>query len=155
MKDIIIDPSTVTVQNDVVNTLYRFGMPIDRRIILSYRPLARYYISALSGERNQNNPSGQEIMSSKNSNDPNDPSSASTTAPPQRHFRPPIDEESIPWAEIILEEEPSSAQMSPGTGFSSQLLSTHAENPLDYQVVGPPLAVLAVVLLAFLLLAAR
>jgi hypothetical protein len=94
-------------------------------------------------------------MSSKNSKDPNDPASASTTSPPQRHFRPPIDEESIPWAEIILDEEPSSAQMSPGTGFSAQLLSSHAENPLDYQVVGPPLAVLAVVLLVFLLLAAK
>jgi hypothetical protein len=102
-------------------------------------------------------------MSSENSNDPKatDRAASSWTSPqPQKHFRPSIEEEAIPWAEIIFEEEPAVMEshpvaMSAGKGFVSRVLSTQAETFLDEQVVGPPLAVLAIVLLVFLLLAVK
>ncbi len=83
------------------------------------------------------------------SNDTNDPKTTNKTGTslaspqPQKLFRPSTEEEAVPWAEIILEDESAAA---------SQVLATEAANPLDLQVVGPPLAVLAIVILVFLLL---
>jgi hypothetical protein len=103
-------------------------------------------------------------MSSKDANDPkmgDKGASSSTSSQPQKLFRPSIDEESIPWGEIIFEEkqehplalEPHATEISSGTGFFSRIFGIQSDNPLDEQVVGPPLAVLAVVLLVFLVLA--
>ncbi|MGO9568986.1 MAG: hypothetical protein ACLP5H_15735 [Desulfomonilaceae bacterium] len=107
-------------------------------------------------------------MSSKGPEDPKIPdndASARTGAQSQRHFGAPIEEDAIPWAEIIFEDEPypageehpparepQSAEISHAEGFFSRNLGMSEENPMDALVVGPPLAVLAVALIVFLLL---
>jgi hypothetical protein len=96
-------------------------------------------------------------MSINNTNDPKIAGKAtpsSESPQPQKHFRPSIEDEAIPWAEVIFEEDTYSAERSTGANISSSVLSSYAENYVDYQVVGPPLAVLAIVLLVFLLLVA-
>lgn len=140
------------------------------RIVLPLGPLARYYMRPLSIEVNNKELPGKKIMNSKNDKDSratNEITPSSTSTQPQKHFRPSIDEEAIPWAEIIFEEapysgsaqhsmarEPRPAENTHDASFSSRVLGTQAESFLDYQIVGPPLAVLAVVLLVFLLLLA-
>jgi len=107
-------------------------------------------------------------MSSRSPNDPKIPdkdAGARLDPQPQKHFGSPIEEDAIPWAEIILEEEPLSAggeqpmtrepplaETSRAEGFVSRILGVHAENSLDGQIAGPPLAVLLVALIVFLLL---
>ena len=107
-------------------------------------------------------------MSSKDPNDPKIPdkdASARTDVQPQKHFGSPIEEDAIPWAEIIFDEEPHSAgedqpvtrepllaETSRAKGFFSRTLGMREENSLDGQIAGPPLAVLVVALLIFLLL---
>jgi hypothetical protein len=107
-------------------------------------------------------------MSTKSPNDPEIPdkdAGARMDAQPRKHFGSPIEEDAIPWAEIILEEEPLAAgAVKPVTrepllaetardeGFVSPISGMHEEHPLDGQIAGPPLAVLAVALLVFLLL---
>jgi hypothetical protein len=93
-------------------------------------------------------------------NDTNDRKITDKVAPaeaspqPQKHFRPSIEDEAIPWAEIIFEAGPNFTERSTEATISPSVLSSPAENYVDYQVVGPPLAVLAIVLLVFLLLVA-
>ncbi len=94
------------------------------------------------------------------SNDPKNPkttdkaASTWTTSQPQKHFRPAIDEETIPWAEIIFEEDQEQPlSLAPrGVETSAGMVDTQVRNPLYEQVVGPPLAVLAIVVIVFLLL---
>jgi hypothetical protein len=87
------------------------------------------------------------------------------TVQPQKHFGSPIEEDAIPWAEIILDEEPHSAgedqpvtrepqlaETSRTEGFFSRTLGMPAEDSSDGQIAGPPLAVLVIALLIFLLL---
>jgi hypothetical protein len=107
-------------------------------------------------------------MSSKSPNDPKIPdgdAGARMDPKPQRHFGSPIEEDAIPWAEIILEEKPYSAgedqpvtrepllaETSRAEGFFSRISGMHTESSPDGQIAGPPLAVLLVALLIFLLL---
>jgi hypothetical protein len=107
-------------------------------------------------------------MSSKNPNDPRMPdkdAGARMDPQPQKHFGSSIEDDAIPWAEIILEEEPfSPGQEQPvrrepllvetprADGFFSQTFGMHAEDSLEGQIAGPPLAVLVVAVLIFLLL---
>ena len=107
-------------------------------------------------------------MSSNSPNDPKIPDKGAGVRmdpQPQKHFGSPIEEDAIPWAEIILEEEPYSAgeeqpvtrepllaETSQAKGFFSRTFGMHAENSLDGQIAGPPLAVLVVAVLIFLLL---
>jgi hypothetical protein len=107
-------------------------------------------------------------MSTKSPNDreiPDKDAGARMDAQPKKHFGSPIEEDAIPWAEIILEEEalsadeeqprtrePLLAETARDEGFVSPILGMHEENPPDGQIAGPPLAVLAVALLVFLLL---
>jgi len=107
-------------------------------------------------------------MSTKSPNDaeiPDKDAGARMDAQPKEHFGSPIEEEAIPWAEIVLEEEalaagavkpvtrePLLAQTARDEGLVSPILGMHEENPLDGQIAGPPLAVLVVALLVFLLL---
>ena len=107
-------------------------------------------------------------MSSKSPNDPKIPAKdaeAQMDTQPQKQFGSSTDEDAIPWAEIIIEDEPGSAgkeqpvrreplpvETSQAEGFLSRTFGTHAEYQLESQVAGPPLAVLVVVLLIFLLL---
>jgi hypothetical protein len=107
-------------------------------------------------------------MSSKSPNDPKIPdkdAGARMDVQPQKHFGSPIEEDAIPWAEIILEEEPHSAgedqpvtreplpaETSQAEGFFSRTLGMHGEDSPDGQIAGPPLAVLVVAVLIFLLL---
>jgi hypothetical protein len=107
-------------------------------------------------------------MSSKSPNDPKIPekdAGARMTVQPQKHFGSPIEEDAIPWAEIILDEEPHSAgedqpvtrepqlaETSRTEGFFSRTSGMHAEDSSDGQIAGPPLAVLVIALLIFLLL---
>jgi len=109
-------------------------------------------------------------MSSKNPDDPKMTGKlpqAGASPEPQKLFAPSIDEEEIPWAEIVLEEEQvrrpggeepviSEERRHPETsraaGLFSRTFGTPAADSADGPVVGPPLAVLAVALLVFLLL---
>jgi hypothetical protein len=107
-------------------------------------------------------------MSSRSPNDPKMPdkdAGALMEPQPQKHFGSPIEEDAIPWAEIILEEEPFStgeeqpmtrepllAETARDEGFVSRILGMNGEDSLDGQIAGPPLAVLLVALLVFLLL---
>jgi hypothetical protein len=107
-------------------------------------------------------------MSNKSPNDPKIPdkdAGARMDAQPPKHFGSPIEEDAIPWAEIILEEEPNSAgedqpvtrepllaETSRAEGFFSRTLGMYGENSPDGQIAGPPLAILVVAVLIFLLL---
>jgi len=106
-------------------------------------------------------------MSANSPNDPKipDKDAGARMDPQHKSFGSAIEEDAIPWAEIILEEEPFSAgeeqpmtrepllaETSRTEGFFSWILGMHEEDPLDGQIAGPPIAVLVVALLVFLLL---
>src|SRR5271157_4938927 len=104
-KDIDIRVRTVTVHQDVVNTVYQSGIPAGKRIILSLKtPCAVLYRCAFMRAQ-QKERSGQKTMSSRSPNDPKIPdkdAGARLDPQPQKHFGSPIEEDAIPWAEIIL-----------------------------------------------------
>ena len=107
-------------------------------------------------------------MSSKSPKDyeiPDKEAGARMDPQPQKHLGSPNGEDAIPWAEIILEDEPLSpgeeqpmtrepllAETPQAEGFFSRILGMHEENQLDSQIAGPPLAILLVALIVFLLL---
>ena len=97
-------------------------------------------------------------MSSKDPNDPKIPDQAApagTSPQPKDRFAPQIEEDAIPWAEIIFEEEPNlvseehpgaqephPAEISPAPGLLSRISGMNAQN-LEYDpLAGPPLAAL-------------
>lgn len=107
-------------------------------------------------------------MSIKNPNDPKIPDHAApaqTSPQPQERFGSPNEEDAIPWAELLFEEEPNPvsgenpmvrepqpAEMPPARGFLSRISEMNAEYLAYDTGAGPPLAVLAVALLVFVLL---
>jgi hypothetical protein len=109
-------------------------------------------------------------MSRKTSNDTKTepkPQRARRSAQPRKRPAPPVDEEAIPWAEIILEteqeqhtvdqtlstiEKRDSAEPSYTPAASTGTPGLDAESWVDSQVGGPPFPVLATVLAGFFLL---